>query len=80
MISCEEAAEICDKAQYDEVSKWRYLKLRIHLLFCKTCAQHSKKNTQLSHLCQKAELHSLTESEKEEMKTELEKKTLVGKS
>ena len=41
---------------------------------CKTCSKFTKQNTQLTTLCQKADLHSLSESEKAKMKTELQDK------
>jgi len=73
MISCEEAALICHKTQYKEASLLEKLKLRLHLLFCKVCPQFSKKNAQLTTLCEKAHLQELTEKEKFEMKQELHK-------
>lgn len=73
-ISHEEALHICDKAQYNEASKWEVFKLKFHTFFCKTCAKHSKKNTVLSGLC--SNLHALDESTKEAMKKALEKEQL----
>lgn len=74
MISCEQASLICNKSQYDEASFFEKLKLRFHLAWCKTCAKHSSKNTQLTSLCQNANLQSLSEKEKLRMKKELEGK------
>ncbi len=74
MISCEKAAIICDKMQYKEASLKEKIQLKFHLLVCKTCSVFSKKNTQLTSLCEKANLHSLTESEKLKMKNELNNK------
>ncbi|VAW13996.1 hypothetical protein MNBD_BACTEROID03-2473 [hydrothermal vent metagenome] len=68
MISCEEAATLCNKTQYKETTFFERLKLKFHLLVCKTCAKFSKQNTQFTTLCYKANLQSLTEQEKVEMK------------
>ncbi len=73
MISCEEAALICNKTQYRESSLIDRLKLRLHIFICKACKVYVKKNTRLSTLCQKATLHALTESEKEDIRNRLEK-------
>ncbi len=74
MISCEEATTLCNKTQYKETTFFERLKLKFHLLVCKTCAKFSKQNTQLTTLCDKANLQSLTEQEKVEMKAQLEDK------
>lgn len=68
MISCEEAAIICHKTQYNEATFWERLSLRFHLLMCKVCPQFSKKNAQLTHLCEKSKLYTLSEEEKSRMK------------
>lgn len=72
MISCEKAALICDKAQYKEASFFEKIKLKFHLLICKVCTAHVKKNTQLTTLCTKAKLNSLSEKDKATMKENLE--------
>lgn len=74
MMSCEKAAVICNKAQYREATFLEKIKLKLHLLLCKTCAGFSKKNKELTTLCEKANLHSLSESEKERMKQRLGEK------
>ena len=74
MISCEQAAIICNKTQYREATFVEKMKLRFHLFMCKTCSKFTKQNTQLTTLCQKADLHSLSESEKAKMKMELQDK------
>ncbi|MFS4445120.1 hypothetical protein ACKWCA_00500 [Maribacter sp. 2307UL18-2] len=50
------------------------LKLRFHLLMCKTCSAFTKKNTEFTTLCEKANLHSLSEQEKLKMKEQLQRK------
>ncbi len=74
MISCEKAASICNKTQYREATFMEKIKLKIHLLICKTCSAFTKKNTKLTALCEKANLHSLSEGEKIKMKQRLEEK------
>lgn len=71
MISCEKAATICDKSQYNEAPFIDILKLRYHILNCKKCALHTKKNNKLTSLCNKANLKSLSEVEKTQMKEKL---------
>ncbi len=73
MISCEKAAKICDKAQYKEATVWDKIKLKFHLLMCKTCAKHSEENTKLTSLCNQARLKVLSEEDKEKMKENFSK-------
>lgn len=74
MISCEKAAIICNKTQYREATFIERLKLKFHLLMCKNCPDFVARNTQLTALCQKANLQCLTEKDKREMKAQLEEK------
>jgi len=67
MISCEKAAVICNKAQYDEASVLDKIKLKLHTFICKTCAKHSKNNAKLTSLCNKASINFLTDEEKRKM-------------
>ncbi len=75
MISCEKAATICNKTQYREATFVEKLKLRYHLFMCKTCSKFSKQNTELTTICAKANLNSLSESQKQQMKEQLEQKS-----
>ncbi len=68
MISCEKAALICNKIQYREATFMEKMKLKFHLLLCKNCPEFSRRNTQLTTLCQKAHLKSLTQKDKRRMK------------
>ncbi|SNZ01543.1 hypothetical protein [Flagellimonas pacifica] len=72
-ISCEEASTICNKSQYKEAGFWEIMKLKLHILMCKTCAKFTKQNTALTSLCERAGLNTLSESDKEAMKKDLEK-------
>lgn len=74
MISCEKAAIICNKSQYKEASFIEKLSLRYHLLVCKSCSTFTKKNTDFSMLCDKANLQSLSEYDKLKMKEQLKSK------
>lgn len=74
MISCEKASQICNKVQYKEASFIDKLKLQFHLLMCKTCSALTKKNTEFTTLCEKANLQSLSEQEKLKMKEQLQNK------
>lgn len=71
-ISCDEAAKICNKLQYNDNSFWEAIKLQFHVIYCKQCNEFTKKNTLLTKLCNKANLKALSDSEKEKMKQVLE--------
>lgn len=71
MISCEKAAILCSKTQYKEASFMDILKLRFHLFICKTCSKFTKQNTELTSICEKANLQSLTDQQKLKMKENL---------
>lgn len=73
MISCDKAALICNKTQYREASFLEILKLRYHLFRCERCSKATKQNTNLTSLCERAKLHSLSEDEKLQMKEQLKK-------
>lgn len=74
MISCDDAAIICNKKQYKEATFLEKIKLFLHRVYCKACAKFSKKNAKLTVLCDKAPLYSLPEKEKVRMKMELQNK------
>ncbi len=73
MISCDEASVICSKTQYKEAGLWEKLRLKLHLLFCRTCSVFSKKNKQLTSLMGKANIRVMSDSEKEVLKQTIEK-------
>lgn len=73
-ISCEEASSICDKSQYKEAGFWDIVKLRVHLLYCKVCRGYSKKNSELTSLCDRAGLSMLSEDDKKKMKKDLKER------
>ena len=63
-LKCNEAAALCTKKEYEECSFAEKLKLRFHLLLCKTCKEYSKKNTKLSRLFKKANFQFCSSEEK----------------
>ena len=74
MISCEKAAIICNKSQYEEATFIEKIRLRFHLLWCKTCSKFTRQNTDFTTLCDKAKLQGLSEQEKLKMKEQLQRK------
>lgn len=79
MLSCDEAAMICDKNQYGEASYWDKFKLRIHILACKMCKEYTKQNSLLTKAFKKKanelkETHiCMSAHDKDSLKRELEK-------
>ncbi len=69
MISCEQAATICNKSQYREASWKERLQLYAHILVCKTCAGFSRKNKKLTQLCSRAEINKLSDADKEALRS-----------
>lgn len=74
MISCDKAALICNKSQYQEASLSEKFKLKLHILFCSTCSSFSRQNKRLSELFRKARLHVLSDSAKEELRQQIKNK------
>ena len=71
MISCDKAAVICSKTQYREAGFRERFQLWTHLLICKSCASFSRKNRQLSDLCEQADIKILSAEEKSRLKLRL---------
>ena len=71
MITCQEAATICNKSQYREAGLKEQWQLWVHLIACRKCASFSRKNKELTSLCEKASLKALTPEEKAAMKERL---------
>lgn len=76
-ITCSEANEICNKAQYNEASSIEKIKLSLHIVLCKVCALYSKQNKILTKTFKykandcKLHRHNLDESEKQKFKEAL---------
>lgn len=66
-ISCEEAKHICDKSQYGESSSWERAKLKMRLLYCQITKSYAKNNNKLSEAFQKANIHCLKNTEREQL-------------
>uniref|UniRef100_UPI0030EC70A6 hypothetical protein n=1 Tax=Ascidiimonas aurantiaca TaxID=1685432 RepID=UPI0030EC70A6 len=71
-VDCNDARDICNRAQYKEASSWDIFKLRFHNLFCKICNAHSIKNAKLTSLCSSANLKTMDKQMKTDMKKNLE--------
>ncbi|MGR7813448.1 hypothetical protein [Lacinutrix undariae] len=69
-INCEEAKEICDKAQYGEATFWEKIKLTIRLSWCKVSKSYSKKNKQLTKVINTSEVDCLKQAERDALKAE----------
>lgn len=72
-ISCEEAAHICDKSQYNESSWWERFRLNLRMIYCKITRSYVKKNSQLTRLMSDKEVDCMDLKSKEEMKTSFQK-------
>ncbi len=70
-ISRERAKQLCTKSQYGEATWWETLQLKFYLRFNKEVAEFSAKNTKLTSLCDRADMHMISEDEKEDMKQKL---------
>lgn len=71
-MSCDQAANLCDKAQYSEAGPLERLRLKVHCTYCKTCRNYTKTNSSLTHLFRKAGIHTCTEEEKDGFRTRIE--------
>ena len=72
IFKCEEASHICDKSQYEESSLWERMTMKMHHMMCKVCRQHSAINTKLTKLIRRAEVKSLPEDARSEMKKKIQ--------
>ncbi|GAA4278209.1 hypothetical protein [Aquimarina mytili] len=72
-VSCEEAKHICDKNQYGEASFLEVIKLNIRLVYCRVTRAYSKRNTKLTKIIKKSDVHTISPSQKESMKKKLQK-------
>ncbi|MEX6626549.1 hypothetical protein PG913_01195 [Tenacibaculum pacificus] len=76
-ITCEQATNICDKAQYNEASFYEKIQLNLHLLNCKFCSLYSKQNRKMSAIFKmkasncKNEIKCLSKEDKDKIKEQL---------
>ncbi|MBT8262919.1 MAG: hypothetical protein KJO05_08865 [Bacteroidia bacterium] len=68
LFKCNEAAHICDKSQYKESSFIERLLMRMHQWMCAVCREHSSENTKLTEIIQKADLKTMPEKDKIELR------------
>ncbi len=73
-VSCEQAKHICDKNQYGEASIIEIVKLNIRLIYCKVTRVYSKRNTKLTKTLKKTDIHTISTSQKDKMKKQLQEK------
>ncbi|MCG2429568.1 hypothetical protein [Aequorivita xiaoshiensis] len=72
-LKCREAACLCDKYQYKEISISDKLKLKLHLLLCKLCNKYAKKNQKLTNTLKAVEIKTLNPDSKLQLKEKLQK-------
>ncbi len=76
-ITCQEANEICNKAQYNEATLLEKLKLNLHIAVCKICALYTKQNRELTSMFKgkaldcKKESPCMSEMDKELLKQKM---------
>lgn len=72
-LKCHEAAYLCDKNQYKEISISEKLKLKLHLLLCKLCNKYARKNQKLTNTLKAVEIKTLNPESKLQLKEKLQK-------
>jgi hypothetical protein len=72
-IDCSEAANCCNKSQYEEANFLEKAKLMLHLALCKTCRKFSGKNSKLTHLLKKSHLQTCPEENKQQWREQIKK-------
>lgn len=70
-MKCEDAGQVCDKNQYKEAYFWEKLKLKVHLLYCRTCREYTKKNDKLSIVFKKSNLKIISLHDKKNLKEQI---------
>lgn len=70
-IDCERGKHLCDKNQYKEASFWERVSLTVHLIFCPSCREHTKRNNALTKLIKNPELKIMPASSKSNLKARL---------
>lgn len=72
LIDCDQAVEICNKAQYQEAGSWQIFQLKVHHFYCSKCRNHATRNGKLTQLCSKADIHCMDPEKKKIIKEKLE--------
>lgn len=73
ILNCQRATEFCDKVQYSEMDFRGKLRLRFHLMFCHACKTYWRRNRRLTHLLEKADLHTCSTQQKKRWQQQLER-------
>lgn len=73
MIDCETSAHYCDKIQYKEATAKEIRKYKMHVFICKVCKAHSQLNTKLTQACNRANLNTMPQIDKQNLKAKLDK-------
>jgi predicted anti-sigma-YlaC factor YlaD len=71
-LKCNEAANVCDKSQYEEAGFFEKVMLKMHLVMCKFCRGYSKSNTKLTKTIKSANIKTLRPEEKQTLKTRVQ--------
>lgn len=72
-IDCSEAAECCNKSQYEEAKLLDKMKLMLHLVYCKTCRRFASKNSKLTKLLKKSSIKTCPEENKKQWREKIKK-------
>lgn len=70
-ISCPEAKQICDKAQYKEATWWDRIRLNIRLLYCGVTQNYVKRNKKLTNLVTDKKVACMDKKQKQVLKTKI---------
>ena len=68
LFKCKDAAHICDKSQYRESTFMERILMKMHQLMCRVCREHSSENARLSEAIEKANLKTIPEPTKQNMR------------
>lgn len=71
-IKCDEANHTCDKNQYKEASLIEFIKLNIHLMYCRACRQYTARNTKLSKAFKNSKVQTMPQNVKVSLKQKIE--------
>lgn len=71
-ISCEEAFEICDKAQYNEASPWEKFRLKLRYFWCRWTRTYVSKNTKLTQTIKNSKVACLKTEEKKQLQQQFD--------
>lgn len=70
-FNCKDAAERCDKHQYQEMGFFDTLMMKVHFFLCRSCRRHSKKNKQLTESIKAADIQCLCSEDKAKLRDRL---------